>query len=387
MVTVLLVERIPLSLLNSTNPAVVDMCKLLPRRGHKVIALTLKNAERQKDIVETFTVPFHFQRRKHMLKLLTSIGFSILAPIYAAYIAKRKRVDVICYNDVVPIFWPIAWFFLKNVKKVQFEGDFITEYVSKKGLGRFIYNPLFQVEKWHWNQYDIVAVTSKAFKRLLLASGVSKERIRILPESVDTHLFRAEHRKTSKNVSSPFTIVTHGILTHYKGADVLLYAVKKVVDKGYQLHLTIVGDGPEKPVLERLTKKLNIEKTVSMVEWVPLERVPHFISNARLGVVLRRKSLANDLVLTQALLQYACLRIPILAPDTETIREEMKHGESLIIYQASNADDLADKIIFAIENDALLGKFAESAWQIATARHSREVIAEKATSICLSPVA
>lgn len=385
--TVLLVERIPLSLLNSTNPAVVDMCKLLTRRGHKVIALTLKNAERQKDIVETFTIPFHFQRRKHMLKLLTSIGFSILAPIYAAYIAKRKRVDVICYNDVVPIFWPIAWFFLKNVKKVHFEGDFITEYVSKKGLGRFIYNPLFQVEKWHWNQYDIVAVTSKAFKRLLLVNGVPGKCIKILPESVDTHLFRAEPRKTSKNVSSPFTIVTHGILTHYKGADVLLYAVKKVMDKGYQLHLTIVGDGPEKPVLENLTKKLNIEKTVSMVGWVPLVRVPHFISNARLGVVLRRKSIANDLVLTQALLQYACLRVPILAPDTETIREEMKHGENLIIYQASNADDLADKIIFAIENDALLDKFAESAWQIVMTRHSREVIAEKAASICLSPVA
>jgi len=386
MVTVLLVERIPLSLLNSTNPAVVDMCQLLTRRGHKVITLTLKNSERQKDVVETFTVPFHFQRQKHMLKLLTSIGFSILAPIYAAYIAKRKRVDVICYNDVVPIFWSIAWFFLKNVKKVHFEGDFISEYISKEGLGRFIYNPLFQVEKWHWNQYDIVAVTSKAFMKLLLVSGVPRKRIKILPESVDTHLFRTEPRKTSKNVSSPFTIVTHGILTHYKGADVLLYAVKKVMDKGYQLHLTIVGDGPEKPVLERLTRKLDIEKAVSMVGWVPLVRVPHFISNARLGVVLRRKSLANDLVLTQALLQYACLRVPILAPDTETIREEMKHGENLIIYQASNADDLADKIIFAIENDALLDKFAESAWQIVTSRHSREVIAEKAASICLSPV-
>jgi glycosyltransferase involved in cell wall biosynthesis len=387
MVTVLLVERMPLPLLNSTNPAVIDMCKLLTRKGHKVIALTLTNSGRQKDIVETFTAPFHFQRQKHMLKFLVGIGFSSLAPIYAAYIVKRKRVDVICYNDVVPIFWPIAWFFLKNVKKVHIEGDFEAGYFSKKGLGRFIYNPIFQIEKWHWNQYDTVAVTSKAFMQLLLVSGVPRKRIKILPESVDNHLFRAEPRKTSKGVSSPFTIVTHGILTHYKGVDVILYAVKKVMDKGYKLHLTIIGDGPEKPVLENLARKLNIEKAVSMLGWVPLAHVPHLLSNARLGVVLRRKSLANDLVLTQALLQFACLRVPILAPDTETIREEMKHGESLIIYQASNADDLADKIIFAIENDALLDKFAESAWQIVTARHSREIIAERAAELCLSLVA
>jgi glycosyltransferase involved in cell wall biosynthesis len=382
--TVLLVERIPLSLLNSTNPAIVDMCKLLTRRGHKVIALTLNNFERQKDIVETFTVPFHFQRQKHMLKLLISIGFSILAPIYAAYIAKRKRVDVICYNDVVPIFWPIAWFFLKDVKKVHFEGDFITEYISKKGLGRFIYNPLFQVEKWHWNQYDIVAVTSKAFMRLLLVSGVHGKHIKILPESVDTHLFRAGPRKTSKGLSFPFPLVIHGILTHYKGIDILLYAVKKVMDKGYRVHLTIIGDGPEKPVLKRLARKLNIEKAISMLGWVPLARVPQLVSNAKLGVVLRRKSLSNELVLTQALLQYACLGVPILAPDTETIRQEMKDRESLITYQASNADDMAEKIIFAIENEALLDKFAASARQIVMAHHSREIVAEKAAVICLS---
>jgi glycosyltransferase involved in cell wall biosynthesis len=383
MVTVLLVERIPLPSLNSTNPAVVDMCKLLISKGHKVIALTLNDSERQKGI-ETFTIPFHFQRQKHTLKFLIGIAFSILAPIYAAYIAKRKRVDIICYNDVVPIFWPIAWFFLKNVKKVHFEGDFEAGYFSKKGLGRFIYNPVFQIEKWHWNQYDTVAVTSKAFVRLLLLSGIPKERIKILPESVDNHLFKAELRKSSKGVSSPFTIVTHGILTHYKGVDVVLYAVKKVMDKGYQLHLTIIGDGPEKPVLENLARKLDIEKAVSMLGWVPLAQVPHLLSDARLGVVVRRKSLANDLVLTQALLQFACLRVPILAPDIETIREEMKHGENLLIYEASNADDLADKIIFAIKNDALLDKFAKSAWQIVMARHSREIVAERAADICLS---
>jgi glycosyltransferase involved in cell wall biosynthesis len=382
MVTLLVVERMPLSLLNSTNPAVVDMCKLLTKRGHKVLALTMSNSER-KDIVETFTMPFHFQRQRHMLKILASVGFSILAPIFAAQIVSRRKVDVICYNDVVPIFWPLAYLSLRHVKKVQIEGDFISEYISKQGIGRFIHGSLLAVEKWHWNQYDIVAVTSKAFKRLLLINGVSPKRVEILPESVDNHLFRPIPMK-SKNIFNPFRLVTHGILTHYKGVDLLLYAVKKVLDKGFQLHLTIIGDGPEKPVLETLARKLNIEKSVSLLGWVPLTQVPQFLSNARLGVVLRRKSIANDLVLTQALLQYACLRVPILAPDTETIREEMRRNEDLIMYEASNVDDLADKIVFAIENQALLDTLVENALQIVSRHHSREIIAERAAAICLS---
>ena len=384
MVTVLLVERMPLTLLNSTNPAVVDMCKFLTRKGHKVVALTMCNSENKEDIVETYTVPFHFQRQKHMLKILASVIFSVFAPLLASYIVKTKRVDVICYNDVIPVFWPIVWLSLRNVKKVHFEGDFITEYISKEGFGRFIRNPLFHIEKWHWNQYDVVAVNSKAFMRLLRANGVTEKRIEILPESVDNQLFTVELRKNSKIISSQFTIVTHGILTHYKGVDFLLIALRKVLDKGYRVHLTIIGDGPERPVLEALMRKLSIEQAVTMLGWVPLAHVPKLMSSSRLGVVLRHKSLGNELVLTQALLQYACLGIPILAPDTETIRQEMKDRESLITYQASNADDLADKIIFAIENEVLLDKFAENARQIVMARHSREIIAEKAAAICLS---
>jgi glycosyltransferase involved in cell wall biosynthesis len=360
------------------------MCKLLSGRGHKVIALTMKNRKRQEDTVETYTFPFHFQRPKHALKILASLGFSFLAPVYAAYIAKHKRIDVICYNDVVPVFWPIAWFFLRKVKKVHFEGDFITEYISKKGLGRLVNKPLFQIEKWHWKQFDAVAVPSRAFKRLLLNSGVPPNRVRILPESVDNRLFTLNQRKLPKSSSDPFDVITHGILTHYKGMDILLHAARKVIDKGYKLRVTIVGDGPERPALENLARKLGIETAVVFVGWVPLERVPSLIGDARLGVVLRRKNLSNDLVLTQALLQYACLRVPILAPDAETIKEEMKHGESLIIYEASNADDLADKIVFAIENNGQLDGFADRAWQIVMSRHSREIIAERASSICLS---
>jgi glycosyltransferase involved in cell wall biosynthesis len=382
--TVLLVERIPLPSLNSTNPAVVDMCKLLTRKGHKVISLTMRNSKPQEDVVETYTFPFHFQRPKHVLKILASLSFSFLAPLYAAYIAKRRSVDVICYNDVVPVFWPVAWFFLRKVKKVHFEGDFITEYISGKGFGRLVYKPVFQIEKWHWNQFDNVAVTSKAFKRLLLKSGIPANRVSVLPESVDNHLFKPDLRKKSEASTESFTVVTHGILTHYKGIDILLRAVRKVMDKGHKLHVTIIGDGPERIPLQNLARTLKIENAVSFVGWVPLECVPNLIKDATVGVVLRRKNLSNDLVLTQALLQYACLRVPILAPDAETIKEEMKHGESLIIYQASNVDDLADKIIFAIENIGLLDSFAERAWQIVMTNHSRETIAERASNICLS---
>lgn len=385
MATILLVERIPFSLLNSTNPAIIDMCKNLINDGHKVIALTMDLPNDQGTFVETLKIPIDFQRQEHNLKILTSIAFSILAPIYAASLVRRRKIDVICYNDVVPIFWPISWLFLIGVKKINITGDFLAGYLSKKGLGRFVYMPLLNVERWHWRQYSIVTVTSIAFRRLLLANGIPRTRIKILPESVDDHLFKVKQKSKSIDYSSTFfPIITHGLLTYYKGVDTLLYAARKILDKGYRLHVTILGDGPERPALEKLAKELHIENVVSIPGWIPLADIPNYISSARLGVVMRRKGLANDLVLTQALLQYACVDTPFLAPDTETILEEIEDKANGIIYHASDVEDLADKIIFAIENPELLQKIADNAYQWVIKHHSRNIVANQAEEICLS---
>lgn len=47
-----------------------------------------------------------------------------------------------------------------------------------------------------------------------------------------------------------------GRLVSDKGADVLLDAMKQVVEGGLRPHLTIVGDGPERPALERQVRSL-----------------------------------------------------------------------------------------------------------------------------------
>ncbi len=68
-------------------------------------------------------------------------------------------------------------------------------------------------------------------------------------------------------------VVTIGRLTKQKRIDVILKAFALMKAAGYQKYLRIVGDGPERPNLERLTTELGLEESVSFVGAVPPEEI------------------------------------------------------------------------------------------------------------------
>lgn len=99
----------------------------------------------------------------------------------------------------------------------------------------------------------IVAVSSAL--RKALEPYTSKE-IEVIPNVVDTRLFQP--KKALKRHYFHFLTVSY--LVPRKRVDLLLRAFKKVGG-----HLTIGGDGPEKPRLIQLVKELGIENSVSFL--------------------------------------------------------------------------------------------------------------------------
>lgn len=68
-----------------------------------------------------------------------------------------------------------------------------------------------------------------------------------------------------KNDKSPdvFEIVHIGYMDSYrKGQDVAIKTIKRVLDNGYKVNLTLVGDGKKKNEFEMLVKELNLENNV-----------------------------------------------------------------------------------------------------------------------------
>jgi glycosyltransferase involved in cell wall biosynthesis len=70
------------------------------------------------------------------------------------------------------------------------------------------------------------------------------------------------------SATNPFindkNIVFAGRLIERKGADTLLKAFKLLIENGYSYNLWILGDGPHRPVIEKLVTDLGIEQYVMM---------------------------------------------------------------------------------------------------------------------------
>lgn len=94
----------------------------------------------------------------------------------------------------------------------------------------------------------------------------AREKCVYIPENaVDPERFKAPR---SHRATLPLKAAFVGRLVPYKGADMLLEAAQTFLREG-QLELHIVGDGPQRELLEAMVDRLGVRRNVFFHGWVP----------------------------------------------------------------------------------------------------------------------
>ena len=94
----------------------------------------------------------------------------------------------------------------------------------------------------------------------------AKEKCVYIPEN-GVSLDRLELAR-DRSACLPLQGAFVGRLVPYKGADMLLEAAADFLRKG-QLELHIIGDGPQRPLLEAMVERLGIQSKVRFHGWIP----------------------------------------------------------------------------------------------------------------------
>jgi len=119
----------------------------------------------------------------------------------------------------------------------------------------------------------VTAVSSYLAERAARAAGLDEGSILVQPMPADTRAFA----RTSRGGGG---IVTVGRLSPQKRIPLLLEAVALLRASDRALPLTVVGDGPERPALERRAAELGIADQTRFLGAVPPARVPDAIGDA-----------------------------------------------------------------------------------------------------------
>jgi teichuronic acid biosynthesis glycosyltransferase TuaC len=123
----------------------------------------------------------------------------------------------------------------------------------------------------------IIAV-SQALKDGLVALGIPMSNVRVLRNGVDLDIFRPMCRSDARTRLGlrERTLLSVGHLIERKGHDLVISALP-ALPKHF---LLVVGEGPERPALERLATKLGVADRVRFLGQIAYEALPEVYSAA-----------------------------------------------------------------------------------------------------------
>jgi glycosyltransferase involved in cell wall biosynthesis len=157
--------------------------------------------------------------------------------------------------------------------------------------------------------------------------------------------------------AEPLFVFT-GRLAREKGVATLLHAIARVRDQGVAARLRVVGDGPERPALDRLTQKLGLRNAVEFTGWVPLPDVEAHLTDA--WALVAPSVWAEPLGLTA--LEAIVRGIPVVASAAGGFTETVEPGVSGLLFPNGDAEALARCLV-----DIASGRALTAAVPIATA--------------------
>ena len=145
--------------------------------------------------------------------------------------------------------------------------------------------------------------------------------------------------------------------------------------------LVIVGDGPERLNLIKLTKKLSLERKVMMLGYLPDEEIPKIYSAADV-LVAPFRVLGKDLEGFPLVLQesQAC-GTPVITTSTAGIPDLVDDGKSGYLVSPESVKEIANKILILYEDRKLLKKMSKYARTWALKRLSHNVVGSKIEKI------
>ncbi|MBA3482575.1 MAG: glycosyltransferase family 4 protein [Pirellulales bacterium] len=218
-----------------------------------------------------------------------------------------------------------------------------------------------QAERWSLSQADLVLVVSAALREYVLGLGVEACRVHVVPNGVDSALFRSKWDRTSgvgershdpgrrsdrtgeigaaeTNGRSVLGFV--GGLRPWHGVEILPRLIERLKPRHPNIRLVIVGDGPLRANLERDFDERGLGDHVHFTGGAPHEEVPQWIGRFDVALAPYGPTEHAFYFSPLKLFEYMACGVPTVAARLGQIEEVVRHGETGLLYAPGELDAL-----------------------------------------------
>jgi glycogen synthase len=196
----------------------------------------------------------------------------------------------------------------------------------------------------------VIAVSSAIARDLEARSaGLDPRRLVTIPNPVDVEAVRASAEAHTPATRSPFVLYV-GKLAPNKGTRHLMAAIERA---SLRLPVVIVGDGPDRPVIERWSRESG--RDLTLTGWLPREQALGWLAAAA-ALVFPSQGPES---LSRVLLEASALGVPIAAMDTGGTRDIILPGRTGLL--SASASGLGDDLARLLADPALARRLGEGA--------------------------
>jgi len=226
---------------------------------------------------------------------------------------------------------------------------------SKKwGVQRPIWGKWLEwIEAKNLKKANLVACVSQEVAEKLIKMGVSPHKVMVSPMAVDPSLFEpkpeSQELKELIGIKDKFVIGWTGSFRSFHGLDLLVDAFELAYNKNKVIHLLLVGDGLERPKIEKLVQDKGLTQAVTFIGRKKFKEIPAYVSIFDIAIVSARNAKGFHYSPLK-LREYMAAGKATLAPNAGEIPVVFRNDEHLILYNVGDIGDMAEKIFLLSTN-------------------------------------
>lgn len=178
-------------------------------------------------------------------------------------------------------------------------------------------------------------------------------------------------KKVEKNTDK-FLVYFYGTYIPLQGIDYIIEAANILKNENILFRITTSEKGYKK--LKEKVNKLELENTVELISFVPLEKLSQYISQADVCLGIFGDTDKAKRAIPTKLFDYIAMEKPVINANTPAIREMFKDNYNLVFCKIANSQSLSDKILNLKNNPQLRERLAINSYKLYKERFCPKVI-------------
>lgn len=336
----------------------MEFLNILDSKKYEILLLIEENNGKRNDYIDRIPkwIDYKFLTTEEFMNKIEKYQGSknFLKKLYYSHLLKLKKKislkELRKYLNFSDIIIDYDMGLLRNLHKINLQNKKIIGW-SHAGSGELLKK---KQKRENVNKYDCIVTINETMKNGYLKNYNNKEIVKIY-NFLDFDLIEKKAEEKLEKDYGKY-IISVGSLTENKNHKLLINVFKILKDK-YKVSekLLIAGEGKERENLEKQIKELNLGNDVLLLG--QKENPYKYIKNSEL-YILPSKAEGFSLTLVEAM----CLKKMIVSTHNNGSEELVRENKYGVLIE-NNADEMAEKINYYLENKDERKKYEELGYE------------------------